>query len=48
MEIQEGGVEQWKVGFFERAQVGQLLRDLAGMGELKFQSIADVSWQELL
>lgn len=48
MEIQEGGVEQWKVGFFERAQAEQLLRDLAGMGELKFQSIADVSWQELL
>ena len=48
MEIQEGGVEKWKVGCFERANAEQLLKELALMGELKSQSITHVSWQELL
>ena len=48
MEIQHGGVERWAVGSFERAQAEQLLKDLAGLGELKYHSISEVSWQALL
>ena len=48
MEIQEGGVEKWKVGCFERGHAEQLLKDLALLGEMKAQSIREVSWQELL
>ena len=48
MEIQQGGLEKWKVGCFERANAEQLLKDLARLGEIKSQSISEVSWQELL
>ena len=48
MEIQQGGVEKWKVGCFERANAEQMLKDLAKLGEIKSQSISEVSWQELL
>ena len=48
MEIQQGGLEKWKVGCFERANAEKLLEDLAKLGEIKSQSISEVSWQELL
>jgi hypothetical protein len=48
MEIQQGGIEKWKVGCFERSHAEQLLQELAKLGEVKSQSISDVSWQELL
>lgn len=48
MEIQEGGVEHWKVACWERSQAEQLLKELAHMGELKHQSISEDSWQVLL
>ena len=48
MEIQQGGVEKWKVGCFERGQAENLLKEMALMGELKSQSIEEVSWEELL
>ncbi|MSO21695.1 MAG: hypothetical protein EXQ58_00265 [Acidobacteria bacterium] len=48
MEIQQGGVEQWEVGCFQRSQAEQILDELQTMGELKYSSIAEVSWQELI
>ncbi len=48
MEIQQGGLEKWKVGCPERGNAEQLLTDLELLGELKQASISQTSWQELL
>lgn len=48
MEIQQGGVEQWEVGCLQRVQAERIVAELEGMGELKYHSIAEVSWHELL
>ncbi|MCX6991851.1 MAG: hypothetical protein NT011_01785 [Kiritimatiellaeota bacterium] len=47
-EIQEGGLEMWRVGCVERRQAEQLLEELEGLGELKHSSISEGSWQALL
>lgn len=48
MEIQQGGLEMWRVGCVERCQAELLLEELKGLGELKHSSISEVRWQELL
>lgn len=48
MEIQQDGLEKWKVGCAERSDAEQLLKDLQPLGELKHTSISQASWQNLL
>ena len=48
MEIQQDGLEKWKVGCPERGNAEQLLKDLEPLGELKHTSISETSWQKLL
>ena len=48
MEIQEDGLEKWKVGCVTQSDAEQLLKDLQFLGELKHTSIAQASWQALL
>ena len=48
MEIQEDGLEKWKVGCVTLSNAEQLLKDLRSLGELKDTSISQVPWQELL
>ena len=47
-EVQLGGVEHWQVGCARPSDVQQLLQDLEGMGEIKYHSVSEVSWQGLL
>ena len=48
IEIQQRGVEQWKVGCRDRSQAEALVEELKTMGELKHHSISEVSWKALL
>ena len=48
MEVQEAGVEQWRVGCLERSQAEQLVEDLKGMGDLRYHRITESSWTDLL
>jgi hypothetical protein len=47
-EIQQNGLEIWRVACVERAHAEQLLVDLADLGQITEHSIKEVSWQELL
>ena len=48
MELQEGGLEKWKVACFRKSDVENLVGDLKKMGELKMHRITETSWQDLL
>ena len=48
MEIQEDGLEKWKVVCVSRGNAEQLLKDLRSLVELKHTSISQAPWQELL
>ncbi len=48
MEIQEGGLEKWKVACFRKSDAENLVGDLKKMGELKMHRITETSWQDLL
>lgn len=48
MEIQDGGLEIWKVAFVRASDAQQLLQDLESMGQIKCHTISEVSWQALL
>ncbi|MAE60840.1 MAG: hypothetical protein CMJ49_05715 [Planctomycetaceae bacterium] len=48
MEIQSGGVEQWKVGCVERADAETLIEDMKELGELTYTKITETSWENLL
>ena len=48
MEVQQGGVEQWRVGCMERSQAERLVHDLGEMGELRYHRITESSWTDLL
>ena len=49
LEIQHGGVEQWRVRATDRSYVESLVEDLKGMGELKYHKISEEgSWEELI
>lgn len=48
MEIQQGGVEHWKVGCARASDARQLLEDLKSLGELKYHSVSEASWEALL
>ncbi len=48
LEIQEDGLEKWKLACVTRSDAEQLLKDLQFLGELKHTSISQVPWQELL
>ena len=47
-EIQQGGLEMWRVACVEREHAEQLLADLEALGQIKANSITELSWQELL
>ncbi len=49
LEIQHGGVEQWRVRATQPAYLESLVEDLRGMGELKYHKISqEGSWEELI
>lgn len=49
LEIQDGGVEQWRVRATHRSYVEALVEDLKGMGDLKYHKITEEgSWEELI
>ena len=48
MEVQTGGVEQWVVGCRLRTQADELVAELEGMGELRYQRVSEVSWDALV
>jgi len=48
MEIQHDGIEHWKVGCVRASDAEQLIEDLKPLGEIKYHSISEVSWQTLL
>ena len=48
MEIQEGGVEIWRVGCAKREQAEELLEELKSLGEVKQSSISETSWEEMM
>ena len=48
MELQEGGVETWTVGCIRRSDAERLVEDLKGMGDLKYHTIREASWQALM
>ena len=47
-EVQQHGLETWRVACAERDHAEQLLKDLEPLGQLKAKSIKEVSWQTLL
>ena len=47
-EVQIGGVEQWTVGARQRLQAENLVKDLQEMGDLKYHTITEVSWNALI
>lgn len=48
MEIQHQGIEHWKVGCARASDAQQLIEDLPALGEVKYHSVSQVSWQMLL
>ncbi len=48
MEIQHEGIEHWKVGCVRASDAQQLVEDLPTLGEVKYHSVSQVSWQMLL
>ena len=47
-EIQQGGLETWRVACVERADAEQLFKDLEALGQIKSRSITETSWHTLL
>ena len=48
MEIQEGGVEIWRVGCAKREQAEELLQELKSLGDMKHSAISETSWEEMM
>ena len=47
-EVQEGGVEKWRVGCKEHSYADGLVEELRGMGDLKYHNLREASWEELI
>ena len=48
LELQQNGLEMWRVACVEREHAEQLLEDLEALGQIKAKSITEQSWQMLL